>query len=208
MDGDGGLRRAEAAAAVVIAGRMQGAKMQDVGPPLLILEQDAFDIGADPVIVADGPAIRARHDFDPLGPQREQVDRIAARILHHLDVGIAVQQQVDRQHIEQRLAAGIGRHQLADGLAFHDERRAADGFGNDADGALRHRIALERGDDGFAVIVALPAGNGAERHGPRRDISLGQRHAAAAAALEGSGQAVEKRHGSVLCVRGVPPVRR
>ena len=95
----------------MIVGRMERLQVDHLRPAVLVLDRDRERRVADLVLVGRRPAVRSRDDGDPLGPQRVELGRSAARVADDLDVAVAVQQQLRRERLEQRLAGARRRDQ-------------------------------------------------------------------------------------------------
>jgi hypothetical protein len=163
-------------------------------PPVVVLDRQRQRLVADRVAVPGRPAVLAGDHRHPLGSQGEQLRGLARLIAYHLDVAVAVQQQLRGERLEQRLP-GAGRlHQRQRPGVRRRQRRAADPFGHQPDRALRHRVVDERAPHRLAVLERRRL----ERVGPRRSEAARQRHAGPAPALEGGGERRQERHGMRL----------
>ena len=181
----------------MIVGRVEAFEMDDLGPPVRIGQREVDRLFADAVAIERGPAIRACHHLDPLGPQRVEIDRIARRIFHHLEIGIAVQEQLRGDRLQQGLrAAGAGDEAFERGR-IAGQRRAADPLRHDPDAALRHRIGEIGLADGGGVIEAGAGWGSVEGCRPRGDEAARNRHANIAPALEGGDESGEEGHGGL-----------
>ena len=134
--------------------------MDDIGRGVFIEHRNSQHGFANPVTPGNRPAIVAQHRGHPLGPQREQFGRIARAVLHHLNPGIAVEQQLRRQRFEQGLPGARRAHQRQQRRIGIAQGRLTDPFRHQPHRALRHRIfnigAAHRG----LIIERLPCRKG------------------------------------------------
>ena len=83
-----------------------------------------------------------------------KIDRIARRIPHHLEIGIAMQKQLRGDRLQQGLRPAGALDEAFERGRIADERRAAHPLRHDPDAALRHRIGEIGLADGGGVIEA------------------------------------------------------
>ena len=124
-----------------------------------------------------------------------KIDRIARRIPHHLEIGIAMQKQLRGDRLQQGLRPAGALDEAFERGRIADERRAAHPLRHDPDAALRHRI----GEIGLGHLAMIVEGRALQRPAvetarPGADEAARHRHAAAAPALEGGSECGEEGH--------------
>ncbi|MBB4838203.1 hypothetical protein HNP52_001254 [Sphingomonas kyeonggiensis] len=124
----------------MIVDRREIAQVDHRRPPAAILGRQPRHPLAHLVAIGDRPAPRIGFHAHPLGAQRIELAHRAAVIGQHLDIAIAVQQQLRRQRLDQRLAAAARGHQREQRRIAGLQGRAARAFGHQLHRPLRHRI--------------------------------------------------------------------
>jgi len=114
--------------------------MNDRRPSRRISRRKARDMLASPVNIGDRPALAVGIDRHPVGPQRIKLIRLAIAARHHLDIAIAMQQQMRRDRFEQRLPRADRLDQPYNRFFRRHQRRAAHSFGDNTHRPLGNRI--------------------------------------------------------------------
>ena len=147
--------RAQAASAIMIVERMKALDVHHRRASRRVLRRQPRQRLAHAIEERRRPSSRVRLNRHPLGPQREQLRRFALAVGQHLDEGVAVQQQVRRDRLEQPLPARSRRHQRGRRLVRSRDRRSADALRHQPHRPLRHRVA-EVSVANLRLIIARP----------------------------------------------------
>ena len=163
MDRHRPVGRGQRAGAVMVVGRVEAFEMDQRRPAIRVLRRHRHRAVAHAIPPGGGPAILARHDRDPLGPQREQLDHLPGGIAQYLHIAIAMHEQLRGQRFQQCLP-GAGRpDQPQQPRIGRRQRRAANSFGDQPHGALRHRVFEEALPYGAGIIVREPGAAALDR---------------------------------------------
>ena len=129
----------------MIVERMQRLQVQQVRPPRAIFARQPRHALPHPIEIGRRPPPRIRLHRHPFGPQREQLGGHPVRPAHHLDIGIAMQQQMTSQRLHQPLPRRRAPHQRQHPRRIVNpanlQRTGARPFGHQPHRPLRHRIA-------------------------------------------------------------------
>ena len=149
----------------MIVDRIEAADMDHVRPrPLRIQPHPPL---AHRIAIGGRPPARVHLDADPLGPQRIERADLPLGIPQHLDIGVAVQQQLRRHRLQQHLPARSRRQQRHHvGRARH-HRRTRHAFRDQLHRPLRDRIA-RIGLAHLRLIAARPFPQGHARAATRQ----------------------------------------